>query len=74
MRPPTPGFAFRQSWEARRRSVARKWWRSFPDPMPHEVDIEVGLAGFAIVGMTVAKTEVGGKELVAITKRDKQGP
>jgi hypothetical protein len=30
-----------------------------------------GVAGFQIVGMTVAKTALGGKELVAITRRVK---
>ena len=143
-----PDFAFRQSWEATRQSVARKLWRSFPEPiaakgrysyklmatsktstmekeMQEAADagfeykdqtvfdsafggkevvvimerdkesssprsqtscsataktstlekelLEVGEAGYAIVGMTVAKTAMGGKELVAITKRDKQG-
>lgn len=33
--------------------------------------LAVGAAGYGIVGMTVAKTALGGKELVAITKRDK---
>ena len=31
----------------------------------------IGDAGYAVVGMTVATTAMGGKELVAITKRDK---
>jgi hypothetical protein len=31
--------------------------------------LEVGAAGFEVVGMTVAKTAMGGKELVAITRR-----
>lgn len=31
--------------------------------------LEVGTAGYAVVGMTVAKTAIGGKELVAIVKR-----
>jgi hypothetical protein len=30
---------------------------------------DVGAAGYQIVGMTVAKTAIGGKELVAITRR-----
>jgi hypothetical protein len=33
--------------------------------------LTVGAAGYGMVGMTVAKTALGGKELVAITKRDK---
>jgi hypothetical protein len=32
---------------------------------------EVGAAGYEIVGMTVAKTAIGGKELVAITRKAK---
>lgn len=32
---------------------------------------EIGAAGFQIVGMTVAKTTIGGRELVAITRRPK---
>ena len=32
---------------------------------------DVGSAGYQIVGMTVAKTAIGGKELVAITRRVK---
>src|SRR6185503_4991391 len=31
--------------------------------------IEAGNAGYAVVGMTVSKTAIGGKELVAIVKR-----
>jgi hypothetical protein len=31
--------------------------------------LEAGEAGYAVVGMTVAKTAIGGKELVAITRR-----
>lgn len=31
--------------------------------------LEAGAAGYQVVGMTVAKTAVGGKELVAITRR-----
>jgi hypothetical protein len=31
--------------------------------------LEAGAAGYAVVGMTVAKTAMGGKELVAILKR-----
>jgi hypothetical protein len=30
---------------------------------------EAGDAGYVVVGMTVAKTLVGGKELVAITRK-----
>lgn len=33
--------------------------------------LEVGAAGYQMVGMTVAKTAIGGKELVAITRRAK---
>ncbi|MGB7218645.1 MAG: hypothetical protein WBD07_07540 [Vicinamibacterales bacterium] len=33
--------------------------------------LEVGAAGYQMVGMTVAKTAIGGKEMVAITKRAK---
>jgi len=33
--------------------------------------LEGGAAGFQVVGMTVARTAVGGKELVAITRRTK---
>ena len=32
---------------------------------------EIGSAGYQIVGMTVAKTAMGGKEIVAITRRAK---
>jgi hypothetical protein len=31
--------------------------------------LEAGAAGYEVVGMTVAKTAVGGKELVVITRR-----
>jgi hypothetical protein len=31
--------------------------------------LEVGNAGYAVVGMTVSKTAIGGKEIVAIVKR-----
>jgi hypothetical protein len=31
--------------------------------------LEVGAAGYQVLGMTVAKTAIGGKELVAITRR-----
>ncbi len=31
--------------------------------------LEAGAAGYEILGMTVAKTAMGGKELVAITRR-----
>jgi hypothetical protein len=30
-----------------------------------------GTAGYSVVGMTVSKTALGGKELVAITKRSR---
>lgn len=30
---------------------------------------EVGAAGYEVLGMTVSKTAIGGKELVAITRR-----
>jgi hypothetical protein len=33
--------------------------------------LDAGAAGYAIVGMTVAKTAIGGKELVAIVKRSR---
>jgi hypothetical protein len=33
---------------------------------------EVGEAGFDVVGMTISKTAMGGKELVVITKRPRQ--
>jgi hypothetical protein len=33
--------------------------------------LAVGAAGYGMVGMTVATTALGGKELVAITKRDR---
>lgn len=33
--------------------------------------LEAGNAGFQVIGMTVAKTALGGKELVAITRRTK---
>ena len=31
--------------------------------------VQAGAAGYQIVGMTVAKTALGGNELVAITRR-----
>jgi hypothetical protein len=34
--------------------------------------LEAGNAGYAVVGMTVSKTALGGKELVAIVKRTKK--
>jgi hypothetical protein len=37
----------------------------------HKVLAEAGSAGFQVIGMTVAKTALGGEELVAITRRPK---
>jgi hypothetical protein len=34
--------------------------------------MEAGAAGYAVVGMTVAKTAIGGKELVAIVRRGRR--
>ena len=34
--------------------------------------VDAGAAGYQVLGMTVAKTALGGKELVAIMRRDRR--